>query len=194
MCQQNSGQASESGVHSCWEDEAPALLAGLGPVQWGLAESSLHWQPVSGGVQVPDLGAAVSRRPVQWCGWGDRESVRKDGGQWAEQPCFVLRLLQSFCASGKILKWESSRAGLKGCSELVFFFFGRLGCVRHFTQKKSIYWVGVPGVDPKPKFGIEINKRLKFLTPISFSKMCRIKFWINFGFGFWFGSTPGTQT
>ena len=50
-----------------------------------------------------------------------------------------------------------------------------------FHPKKSIYWVWVPGVDPNqnPKteinsefnsihFGIEINKRLKFLTPISF--------------------------
>ncbi len=98
-----------------------------------------------------------------------------------------------------------------------------------FHPKKRIYWVWVPVVKPKPKinsefnfiyFGIEIDKLLKFLTPISFwvykmwekykkifflnfqkskkfldptifgcqkfdfyTKMYRIKFWIDFSFG-----------
>jgi len=44
-------------------------------------------------------------------------------------------------------------------------------------------------LDPKI-FGCQ-----KFLKFVDFcTKTYRIKFWIYFGFGFWFGFTPGTQT
>jgi len=76
----------------------------------------------------------------------------------------------------------------------------------HFTQKKGIYWVWVPGVIPnqKPKSNQQRNFSKYFLTFFRpknlwaskilkdfgfYTRMHRIKFWID-----WFGYAPGTQT